>query len=80
MAQATWDSPAEENGEILQYIIFIHDKANYTKEVSGDVHSTTVSLAPCVSVGISVGALNHAGLGEQSEVKQVTVVDDGELT
>ena len=79
MAQVTWDSPAEENGEILEYGIY-ENTANIIASVSGNVHSTTVSLAPCISVGISVGARNHAGWGELSEVKQVTVVDDGELT
>ena len=79
VAQVTWDSPAEENGEILQYGIFVNDTVNPTKNVSGEVHSTTVSLQECGIFNISVEALNHAGWGERSEAKDVMVIGDGEL-
>ena len=80
VAQVTWDSPVEENGEILQYGIFVNDAANPTKNVSGEVHNTTVSLQKCVISSILVEAFNHAGWGERSEAKDVMVVGDGELT
>ncbi|KAG0727038.1 Collagen alpha-1(XII) chain [Chionoecetes opilio] len=74
--RVTWESPEEENGEILKYGIFTNDATNSSKEVSGDVHSAAINVEPCHTVGIWVAALNHAGWGEQSNVTNVTVVGD----
>ncbi|KAK8389671.1 hypothetical protein O3P69_008982 [Scylla paramamosain] len=78
--RVTWEPPAEENGNITHYGIYLNDADDYVKEVSEEVRTTTVTLEACVSVDISVAARNGAvkndGWGERSEAKHVTPAGD----
>ncbi|XP_063874746.1 phosphatidylinositol phosphatase PTPRQ-like isoform X2 [Scylla paramamosain] len=78
--RVTWEPPAEENGNITHYGIYLNDADDYVKEVSEEVRTTTVTLEACVSVDISVAARNGAvkndGWGERSEAKNVTPAGD----
>ncbi|XP_045102734.1 phosphatidylinositol phosphatase PTPRQ-like isoform X3 [Portunus trituberculatus] len=73
--RVTWEPPVEENGQIIEYGIFVDSSTNFMKNVSGEVHTTTVILKECVSVSLSVAARNHAdkddGWGQRSEEKEV---------
>ncbi|XP_050737480.1 neogenin-like isoform X2 [Eriocheir sinensis] len=77
-AVVTWETPAEENGLIVNYGIFDDGGTYPVTQVAGDEHSARVEgLEPCVSVGLIVKALNGAGWGSSSEVEYVTVDGDG---
>ncbi|XP_045102739.1 usherin-like [Portunus trituberculatus] len=73
--RVTWEPPVEKNGQIIEYGIFVDSSTNFVKNVSGEVHTTTVIVEPCVSVSLSVAARNHAdkddGWGQRSEEKEV---------
>ncbi|XP_050704209.1 receptor-type tyrosine-protein phosphatase delta-like [Eriocheir sinensis] len=76
-AVVTWETPAEENGIIVKYGIFVDGEIDPRTQVAGDEHSARVEdLEPCVSVGLTVKALNGAGWGSSSEVKYATVDGD----
>ncbi|MPC35058.1 Receptor-type tyrosine-protein phosphatase delta [Portunus trituberculatus] len=78
--RVTWEPPAEENGQIIEYGIFVDNSTNSVKNVSGEMHTTTVTLDGCYSVSISVAARNHAdkddGWGQRSEEKEVIPRND----
>lgn len=81
--RVTWEPPTDENGEIIQYGIFVDNSPNPMQVVDGEVRTTSVFLESCcVTFLISVAARNHAdkndGWGQRSEAQEETSPGDGE--